>query len=464
MRSTSRRRSAGSRGTRCPRSNTRSSTSATSSITPPHFPAGCAGRLASRSDGWARGDFRRTAGGAAGPEKPQPAPQPTAPGSPRHPRPARPRDRRLPPGPQSEATLPPIPPVPARPIAGRSRLLQRTGRGVSPSGHPRPTGRILPILSSSKFGGSANEVRSSGRRLPPYNDLWRGHYERREPCARRILPSPPGGSTAAPPRSFSTTSSSPTTDPSAAPGPADPACSSCRRAPHLALGCLQVLARCPVPRGGPVGPDRHPARLRRVAPPAQRRPGRELAPPLAPPAAAPGRRPGPDPLPWPAAGRPRRDLSLPGQERHQPLPRLRHAVCHPPRLSLHRRLDGRQRRRAAGGDPRAPAPPGGRGRRPLPLVAAGSWLLQRGGHPLSPGGAAPVLDAGDLPGPQARRSAGAERDQRLPDLGEERLSAPTPCTMPTSGRPGSRSVSSAATIAASGGAMASSGWCTPSGA
>ncbi len=46
-----------------------------------------------------------------------------------------------------------------------------------------------------------------------------------------------------------------------------------------------MLARRPVPRGGPVGPDRHPARLRRVAPPAQRRPGRELAPPLAPPAA-----------------------------------------------------------------------------------------------------------------------------------------------------------------------------------
>src|SRR3954447_14539680 len=96
----------------------------------------------------------------------------------------------------------------------------------------------------------------------------------------------------------------------------------CRRPHHLAVGGLSVLARCPLRRGGPPGPDRHLARLRRVAPSAQRRPGRRLAPARAPPAAAPGRRPGPDPLPWSAAARPRRDLSLPGQERHQPLPCL----------------------------------------------------------------------------------------------------------------------------------------------
>ena len=104
----------------------------------------------------------------------------------------------------------------------------------------------------------------------------------------------------------------------------------------------KCLARRPLRRGGPLGPDRHPARLRRVAAPAQRRLGRRPAPALAPPAAAPGRRPGPDPLPWPAAARPRRDLPLSGQERDQPLPRLRHALCHPPRLPLHRGLDGRQ--------------------------------------------------------------------------------------------------------------------------
>src|SRR5271166_1451388 len=78
----------------------------------------------------------------------------------------------------------------------------------------------------------------------------------------------------------------------------------CRRPHYLALGCLPVPARCPVRRGGPVGLDRHPARLRRVAAPAQRRPGRELAPALAPSAATPGRRSGTDPLSWPAAARP----------------------------------------------------------------------------------------------------------------------------------------------------------------
>jgi hypothetical protein len=145
----------------------------------------------------------------------------------------------------------------------------------------------------------------------------------------------------------------------------------CRRAPHLALGCLQVPARRPLRRGGPLGTDRHPPRLRRVAAPAQRRPGRQLAPAPAPGAAAPGRRPGLDPLSWPTAGRPRGDLPLGGHERDRPFPRLCHVVRRPPRLPLHRGLDGRRRRRAAGGGPQAPAPPGGRRRCPLPLVAAG---------------------------------------------------------------------------------------------
>src|SRR5690242_13360346 len=37
-----------------------------------------------------------------------------------------------------------------------------------------------------------------------------------------------------------------------------------RRAPHLALGCLPVVARRPLRRSGPVGLDRHLARLRRI--------------------------------------------------------------------------------------------------------------------------------------------------------------------------------------------------------
>ena len=48
-------------------------------------------------------------------------------------------------------------------------------------------------LSSSKFGGSANEVRSSGRRLPPYNDLWRGHYEGGSHAPEEFYPHRPAG-------------------------------------------------------------------------------------------------------------------------------------------------------------------------------------------------------------------------------------------------------------------------------
>src|SRR5262245_9232210 len=194
-----------------------------------------------------------------------------------------------------------------------------------------------------------------------------------------------------------------------------------RGAHHLALGCLPVLARRALRRSRPVGLDRHLARLRRLAAPAQRRLGRELAPARAPSAPAVGRRLGLDPLSWPAAARPRRDLPLPSQERHQPLPRLRHAVCRLPRLPLHRGFDDGLPRRAPGSGPEAPAAPGRCRRRPLPLVAAGPRLLQRGGDPLPPGGPAPVPDARDLPGPQARRSAGTQRDQRLLDLAAQRL-------------------------------------------
>src|SRR5262249_7319817 len=68
----------------------------------------------------------------------------------------------------------------------------------------------------------------------------------------------------------------------------------CRCAPQLALRCLQIPARRPLPRGGPVGLDRYLARLRRVAAPTQRRLGWELAPARAAAAATPGRRPGLD--------------------------------------------------------------------------------------------------------------------------------------------------------------------------
>src|SRR4029079_19093164 len=63
-------------------------------------------------------------------------------------------------------------------------------------------------------------------------------------------------------------------------------------------------------------------------------------------------------------------------------------------------------------------------------------VLQRGRDPLSPGGPAAVPDAGDLPGPRARRPAGAERDQRLPDVGEERLGHLHSARRPPAASPG----------------------------
>ena len=111
------------------------------------------------------------------------------------------------------------------------------------------------------------------------------------------------------------------------------------RSDHFALRCLQDPARRPLRRGRTLGLDRHLARFCRIAAPAQRRLGRQLAQDLASQPAAHGRRSGPDPLSWPAAARPRRDLPLRGQERDQPLPRLRHAVRRPQRLPLHRGID-----------------------------------------------------------------------------------------------------------------------------
>src|SRR5271166_384585 len=167
------------------------------------------------------------------------------------------------------------------------------------------------------------------------------------------------------------------------------------RSDHFALRCLQDPARRPL--------------------------GRQLAQDLAPQPAAHGRRSGPDPLSWPAAARPRRDLPLRGQERDQPLPRLRHAVRHPQRLPLHRGIDPGLPGRTPGGGLEAPSASGRPSRDSLPLAAFGPRLLQCGGDPLSPGGPPSVPDACDLPRPPARRSARTERDQRLLDLAEQRL-------------------------------------------
>ena len=65
------------------------------------------------------------------------------------------------------------------------------------------------------------------------------------------------------------------------------------------------------------------------------------------------------------------------------------------------------------------------GRAPARLAAPGSRLLQRGGGPLPPAGAAAVPDAGGLPRPLAQASRGPQRQQVF-QLEEERLVRPTP--------------------------------------
>ena len=207
-----------------------------------------------------------------------------------------------------------------------------------------------------------------------------------------------------------------------------------RRPDHLAVRRLPAPPRRPLRRDGTQGPAGHPARLRRAATAAQRRPGRAPAQgaPQAPPAA--GHRPDLDPLPRPALPRPRRGLPRPGQGRHQPLPRLRHRLRRPQGAAVHRRPDRRDEGRAAQGRGPAPAPSGRQRGRPAPAAPAGSRLLQRGGGPLPPGGAVPVPDAGGLPRPLAQAAGRPHRQLRLPDLEEERLVRPTPWPTRRSGR------------------------------
>ena len=132
---------------------------------------------------------------------------------------------------------------------------------------------------------------------------------------------------------------------------------------------------------------------------------------------APGRRPGPDPLSRPAAaattGRPHCSAAKSGTSHFHAYAT---ALCRPSRLSLHHRLDGRQGRRTAGGGPQAPAPPGPRPSLSALSCPARSRLLQRGGHPLSPGGAVSVPDAGDLSGPQSRDHRAAPAGATFSDL------------------------------------------------
>src|SRR5512135_713283 len=120
-----------------------------------------------------------------------------------------------------------------------------------------------------------------------------------------------------------------------------------RRSDHLAVRCLPTPERRPLRRDGAPGTAGHAARLRRTAAAAQRRTRRSSAQGAAhtPPAAGP--RPDLDPLPRSAVPRPQRGLPWPGQERHQPLPRLRHRLRRPQGAALHRRPDRRDKGRTA---------------------------------------------------------------------------------------------------------------------
>ena len=187
--------------------------------------------------------------------------------------------------------------------------------------------------------GLADEVGSGGHRLPPYNDLWGTHHERREPCS---------------PKNFTLTA------------PQVHHCAAVVLQDHLKLGdhgpkcrasllftlLLYAAARitslsdaCKTLRDAPSDEAVDLALIATLPDFAelQRRLNAALAGnlprTLCPQPAAHGRRSGPDPLSWPAAARPRRDLPLRGQKRDQPLPRLRHALRHPQRLPLHRGID-----------------------------------------------------------------------------------------------------------------------------
>ena len=165
--------------------------------------------------------------------------------------------------------------------------------------------------------------------------------------------------------------------------------------------------------------------------------------------AAPGHRPGPDPLPRSAAARPRRDLPRPGQERHQPLPRLRHRST-----SIHRGCRFTVALTAVkGGEPleevlkrllRQAAAVGVRCR--LLLLDRGFYsvgvirYLQAARHPFL----MPVICRGR----KADDPRGPSGTNVFLTLGEERLGHLHPARRPRGGRPGCRSASSAATTAA----------------
>src|SRR5512135_741657 len=189
-----------------------------------------------------------------------------------------------------------------------------------------------------------------------------------------------------------------------------------RRPDYLAVRRLRTARRRPLRRDGAQGAAGHPARLRHLATPAQRRAGRAPAQDAPQTAPAAGHRPDVDPLPRQTVPRPRRDLSRPGQGRHQPLPCLCHRLRRPQGAAVHRRPDRGEQGRGPQGRGPTLAPPSGARRPPAPVAPAGSRLLQRGGDPLPPSGAVSIPDAGGLSRPLPQAAWWSDRQLRLPDV------------------------------------------------
>ncbi len=126
-------------------------------------------------------------------------------------------------------------------------------------------------------------------------------------------------------------------------------CATPPRDSSLSDAC-KSLRDAPSRRGGPAGPDRHPADFVEFTRPAQHRPGRRPARPLRA-GATPGRRPGPDPYHGQPLNDPDEIYRLGGKSGTSHFHAYA-ALCRPSR-QLHRRRRRPSPRRTAGGDPQA---------------------------------------------------------------------------------------------------------------
>src|ERR1700747_3462771 len=157
-------------------------------------------------------------------------------------------------------------------------------------------------------------------------------------------------------------------------------------------------------------PAGHPASLRPTATTTQPCPTRRLTPRLTPPPPTAGHRPHPHPLPRQTPQGARRNLPQSGQERHQPLPCLRHSLRHPKRPTFHRGSDICPTPRSLASSAATSVARGGSGGGPTALSAVGSWLLQRGRDSLPATGSLWLVDAVGVAGAQGRSTPRGVRE------------------------------------------------------